>query len=127
LLALASYVIDGSDNHSHVEPMHPLTLAVLLLAITTVTALAADPQIALSIRDHQFVPSDVPMPADVKVELVIKNEQTTTAEFESTSLHREKIIPAGGQISVFVGPLSAGTYEFFDDFNRATRGRLIVK
>ena len=107
--------------------MRPLTLAILLLATTSLKALAADPQIALSIRDHQFVPSDVPTPADVKVELIIKNEQTTNAEFESTALHREKIIPAGGHISVFVGPLSAGTYEFFDDFNRATHGRLIVK
>jgi hypothetical protein len=109
------------------ELMRPFALAVLLLARTTAAALAADPQIALSIRDHQFVPSDVPTPAGVKVELIIKNEQTTTAEFESSALHREKIIPAGGQISVFVGPLSTGTYEFFDDFNRATRGRLIVK
>jgi hypothetical protein len=107
--------------------MRPLALAIPLLAATTVAALAADPQIALSIRDHEFVPSDVPAPAGVKVELIIKNEQTTNAEFESSALHREKIIPAGGQISVFVGPLAAGTYEFFDDFNRATRGRLIVK
>jgi len=107
--------------------MRPLALAVLLLAMTTLTALAADQQIAISIKDHQFVPSDVPVPADVKVELIIKNEQATNAEFESSALHREKIVPPGGQISVFVGPLSAGTYEFFDDFNRATRGRLTVK
>ena len=107
--------------------MRPLTLAVLLLATTTVTALAADPQIALSIRDHQFVPSDVPAPAGVKVELVIKNEQAVNAEFESTVLHREKIVSAGRQVSVFVGPLGPGTYEFFDDFHRATTGRLVVK
>ena len=107
--------------------MRPLALAVLLLAMTTLTALAADQQIAISIKDHQFVPSDVPAPAGVKVELIIKNEQTTNAEFESSALHREKIARPGGQISVFVGPLSAGTYEFFDDFNRATRGRLTVK
>jgi hypothetical protein len=42
-------------------------------------------------------------------------------------LHREKIVTAGGQISVFVGPLDPGTYEFFDDFNQAARGRLVVK
>src|SRR5262249_9427183 len=108
--------------------MRSLVLVVLLLGATTVTPLAADyPQIALSIRDHQFVPSDVPAPAGVKVELIIKNEQATTAEFESTALRREKVIPAGGEVSVFVGPLRAGTYEFFDDFNRAARGRLIVK
>ena len=68
-----------------------------------------------------------PVPAGVKVELIIKNEQAVNAEFESTVLHREKIIQAGGQISVFVGPLDPGTYEFFDDFNRATRGRLVAK
>jgi hypothetical protein len=108
--------------------MRSLVLVVLLLGATTVTTLAADyPQIALSIKDHQFVPSDVPAPGGVKVELIIKNEQATTAEFESTALRREKVIPAGGEVSVFVGPLRAGTYEFFDDFNPAARGRLIVK
>ena len=108
--------------------MRPLVLAVLLgLAATAIPALAADAQVQISIRDHRFVPSDVPAPAGVKVELIIKNEQAVNAEFESTVLHREKIVQAGGQISVFVGPLDPGTYEFFDDFNQATRGRLMVK
>jgi hypothetical protein len=107
--------------------MHRLVLAVLLVTITAMSALAADPQVTISIKDHQFVPSDVPTPVGVKVELIIKNEQAVNAEFESTVLHREKIVQAGGQISVFVGPLDPGTYEFFDDFNRAARGRLVVK
>ena len=66
-------------------------------------------------------------PAGVKVELVVKNEQAVNAEFESTVLHREKIVKAGGQISVFVGPLDPGSYEFFDDFHNATRGHLVAK
>ena len=103
------------------------TFLIALLVTLTAPALAADPQIAITIKDHQYVPSDVPVPAGVKVELVIKNDQTVNAEFESSVLHREKIVPAGAQISVFVGPLSPGTYEFFDDFNRATTGRLVVK
>jgi hypothetical protein len=108
--------------------MRPLVLAALLgLAATAIPALAADAQVQISIRDHKFVPSEVPVPAGMKVELIIKNEQAVNAEFESTVLHREKIVQAGGQISVFVGPLDPGTYEFFDDFNRATRGRLMVK
>ena len=81
----------------------------------------------ISIKDHQFVPSDVPVPAGIKVELIIKNEQAVSAEFESTTLHREKIVTAGGQISVFVGPLDPGSYEFFDDFHPETRGHLVVK
>ena len=107
--------------------MRSLALTILLLAAAAIPALAADAQVQISIRDHQFVPSDVPAPAGVKVELIVKNEQVANAEFESTVLHREKIVPAGGQISVFVGPLDPGTYEFFDDFNQATRGRLVVR
>jgi hypothetical protein len=126
-------------SHSHREVMLEMTtiinctiplmhrFAFLLLVATALPAFAADPQVMISIKDHKFVPGDVPTPAGVKVELVIKNGQSVNAEFESTVLHREKIVPAGGQISVFVGPLDPGTYEFFDDFNRATNGRLVVK
>jgi hypothetical protein len=103
------------------------TFFLTLLVTLAAPALAADPQIAISIKDHQYVPSDVPAPAGLKVELVIKTDQTVNAEFESSVLHREKIVPAGAQISVFVGPLTPGTYELFDDFNRATTGRLVVK
>lgn len=85
------------------------------------------PQIAIAIRDHQFVPAEVPVPAGVKVELQVHNEQKVPAEFESTSLHREKVVLPGTSGSVYVGPLSAGRYEFFDDFHPATRGVLVVK
>jgi hypothetical protein len=101
--------------------------ALLLLVATALPAFAADPQVMIWIKDHKFVPGDVPAPAGVKVELVIKNQQSVIAEFESTVLHREKIVSAGAQVSVFVGPLDPGTYEFFDDFNRATNGRPVVK
>ncbi|HYM74019.1 MAG TPA: cupredoxin domain-containing protein [Stellaceae bacterium] len=107
--------------------MRRFGFAAALSAVIAVPALAADPQVLISIKDHQFMPSDVPVPAGLKVELIVKNDQAVTAEFESTVLHREKIVQAGGRISVFVGPLDPGTYEFFDDFNRATRGRLVVK
>jgi hypothetical protein len=106
--------------------MRRFALAVLLLT-SAVPAFTADAQVLISVKDHQFVPSDVPTPGGVKVELIIKNEQTANVEVESTALHREKIVPAGGQISVFAGPLDPGTYDFFDDFNRATSGRLVVK
>jgi hypothetical protein len=107
--------------------MRRFALAALLLGVTALPGVAADTQVSISIKDHQFVPSDVPAPAGIRVELILKNDQAVNAEFESTALHREKIVSAGGQISIFVGPLDPGAYEFFDDFNRATRGRLVVK
>jgi len=82
---------------------------------------------AIALRDHQFVPAEVPVPAGVKVELVVTNQQNVPAEFESTSLHREKVVAPGATVSVYVGPLAPGRYEFFDDFNAATRGFLTAR
>lgn len=103
------------------------TLALAILLLSTVPALADDPRIAITLRDHQFVPAEVAVPAGVKVELIVKNEQATPAEFESTSLHREKVVTPSGTISVFVGPLQPGRYEFFDDFHPASRGFLVAQ
>ena len=99
-------------------------LALLLFATS---ALAEDQKVTIAVRDHQFVPAEVPVSAGVKVELIIRNEQKTPAEFESTSLHREKVIAPGTTVSVFVGPLRPGRYDFFDDFNPATRGSLVAQ
>ncbi len=98
-----------------------------LLLMFAVPAFAQEPKVTIAIRDHQFVPSEVPVPAGVKVEVIIRNEQTTPAEFESKPLHREKVVPAGASASVFVGPLNPGRYEFFDDFHPATRGVIVVQ
>src|ERR1051326_1914549 len=102
--------------------MRPL-LALLLLIAVALPALADDPApppVARAIRDRQFVPREITIPAGKKVELKVRNEQAVPAEFESTSLHRERVVPAGGTVSVFIGPLSAGRYEFFDDFHPET-------
>src|SRR5437588_9079540 len=85
-------------------------------------AFAADPTATITIRDHQFVPAELVVPAGVKIELIIRNDQTVPTEFESTALHREKVVAPGATASIFVGPLRPGRYEFFDDFHPATRG-----
>ena len=108
-------------------------IAALLVALAAVVValagpvLAQEPTVTIAIKDHQFVPNEVPIPAGVRVELTIRNQQATPAEFESASLHREKVVPPGGSASVFVGPLQPGRYEFFDDFHPASRGFLVVR
>jgi plastocyanin len=106
----------------------PKIVAVLFLLVAcAVPAYAQMPSVPLVLRDHQFVPAEVPVPAGAKVELLVRNEQAMPAEFESSSLHREKIVTPGASISVYVGPLDPGRYEFFDDFHPSTRGFLVVK
>jgi plastocyanin len=90
-------------------------------------ALADDPSVSIVLKNNQFVPSEVQIPAGVKVKLVVRNDNATPSEFESTEFHREKIVSPGQEITVFVGPLDPGSYEFFDDFHPETRGHLVVK
>jgi hypothetical protein len=82
----------------------------------------------LTIENHRFEPTQLEIPANTKVQLVVKNADPTPEEFESTELRREKVIPGGQEGTIYVGPLAPGTYEFFGDFNPQTaRGHLIVK
>jgi len=91
-------------------------------------ARADDPVFDLSIRDHRFEPAELQIPAGTKVKLLIKNLDPTPEEFESTELHREKVVPPGQEVTVFIGPLEPGTYPFFGDFNPKTaQGKIIAK
>jgi plastocyanin len=111
-----------------VVSMRRLVPVIALLAFGFVgPALADGPTFTITLKNHQFVPSEVQIPAGVKVKLVVRNENPTTSEFESNQFHREKIVTPGHEITVFVGPLDPGSYEFFDDFNQQTRGHLVVK
>ena len=99
----------------------------LLLALGS-QAGAAEPEIRLVLKDHRFNPSEVTAPAGQKLRLVIENQDATPEEFESYALNREKIVPGGGKIVVYVGPLKPGRYEFFGEFNAKTaRGWLVVQ
>jgi len=90
-------------------------------------ALAADDPV-LIIRDHKYEPEELTIPANTKVRLIVKNMDSTPEEFESFDLNREKVVAAGGQIEVFVGPLDPGRYEFFGDFHQDTaRGHLVAQ
>ncbi len=82
----------------------------------------------LNIKDHKFAPAEITIPADTKVKLLIKNLDATPEEFESYEMHREKIIRGNSQAVIFIGPLKAGSYPFFGEFNpKSAQGRIIVK
>ncbi len=101
-----------------------------LLAVLTLLpfAAAADtPEYTLSIRNHRYVPSELTIPANTKVKLLVVNEDATPEEFESHELNREKIVTGKATITVYVGPLKPGRYPFFGDFHQDTaQGALIA-
>ena len=112
--------------------MKQITIWRLLLACVLVLGAASlyaeEPEFRLVIRDHKFEPTELTIPAGKKVKLIIENMDATAEEFESHELNREKVVPAKGQVTVFVGPLKPGRYPFFGDFNKDTaKGVLIVQ
>ena len=102
-----------------------LVAAMLLAAPLPVRA--QTPAFSIAIRDKEFAPSELSVPAGQKIELHVTNERAAASEFESAELRREKIVPPGQAVTVYVGPLRPGSYEFFDDFNPQTRGHLIAR
>jgi hypothetical protein len=101
---------------------------VLASTLGAAAALADDESYALTIKGHTFEPLEVTIPAGKKITLTVKNLNTTPSEFESSDLNREKVVTGGGTITVFIGPLRPGSYEFFDDFNIDTpHGHIVAK
>ena len=102
-----------------------LTLSAALLSLPA-TARAGD--YVLTLRNHQFSPVELVLPANQKIKLIVKNQDATPAEFESADLNREKVVDANGEITIFLGPLDPGVYKYFDDFHRDTAsGTIRVK
>ena len=103
-------------------------LGGLLLALGSLSPAFAAEEYAITIKDHQFEPAEVVIPAGTKVKLRVHNQDATPEEFESYELHREKIIAGGASAVIFVGPLEPGTYPFFGEFHPDTaQGRLRVE
>jgi len=99
----------------------------LLAVILAGGAHAADaPEITLSIKNHRFEPAELKVPAGERIKLVVHNQDGTPEEFESHSLNREKVIPAGAKATIYIGPLRAGRYEFFGDFNQKTAQGVVI-
>ena len=103
-----------------------LSGAIVCTFILFSTPALADDYV-LTLKDHQFTPQVLELPANQKIKLIVKNQQTTPAEFESAELNREKVVEANGEITVNLGPLDTGTYKYFDDFHHETTGTITVK
>lgn len=107
--------------------MKSITLAAFALLCGASAARAQDASALITIQNHKFSPSTISVKAGVKVSLLVTNAGSEPAEFESAELNREKVIPPGKTVTIYVGPLAPGTYPFFDDFDQANSGQIIAK
>jgi plastocyanin len=96
------------------------------LALSCGAARAADMEVPLVIKNHRFEPAELTVPVGQRVKLIVHNQDSTPEEFESHLLNREKVIPAGAKATIFIGPLKAGRYEFFGEYNEATAKGVVI-
>lgn len=102
-------------------------LAAVMAGIFAMPALADEASPLLVIHNKQFEPKELPFPAGVKLKLVVRNLDAVPIEFESYDLSREVVVPEHGEVTVYVGPLEPGSYQFFNDFDHAMQGLIVVK
>ena len=107
-----------------------ITRAVLPLLFGLCAALgpaqAAELQVMLIIKNHRFEPAELKVPAGQRIKLVVHNQDSTPEEFESHSLNREKVVPGGAKVTIYIGPLKPGRYEFVGEYNEATAKGAVV-
>ena len=109
--------------------MIPRLLApALLCLLLAAPARAADDEFKLVIENHRFEPAELVVPAGRKVKLVVENRDATPEEFDSHALNREKVIAGKATVTIFIGPLKPGSYEYVGEYNEKTaKGTIIAK
>lgn len=98
----------------------------LALACQTASVQAADAEATLRIRQNRFEPAELKVPAGVRVKLTVINEDATAEEFESHALNREKVVPANGRATVYIGPLKPGRYPFYGEYHESTAQGVVI-
>jgi hypothetical protein len=105
--------------------------AVLLFAPIVVAGPAhaqATIEVQLSYKDKTFDPPEIGAPPNTPIVIKFRNLDRDAMEFESDTLHIEKVVAAGKEATFKIRAQKPGRYEFFDEYNEKTaRGALVVK
>ena len=89
--------------------------------------LAADePVFQIEMKDGVITPSRIEVPAKTRFKIIVKNTGKMPAEFESTELRKELVVPAGSEAPMIIRTLDAGEYKFFDDFQPSAPPALLI-
>ena len=112
----------------------PVRLAVLAVAAILSRAAAADGvsptnpagQVEVVLKDHRFTPAEIHVKAGQRSQLLVKNQDATADEFDSTALKVEKVIGGGMEGVVRLRGLDPGRYPFTGEFHSETAQGVVV-
>jgi hypothetical protein len=112
----------------HLAPRRGIAIAVLLVGVCCGgAAMADDPApINVTIKDHRFAPAEIHVPVGKRTVLIVRNEDTTPEEFDSTALQIEKVIVGGTYATIRLHPLGPGRYPFMGEFHPDTAQGAVI-
>ena len=100
--------------------------AALLVVVPAARAQQAK-EITITYRNKHFQPAEVSAPGNTPLTLRVKNADADAMEFESETLHIEKVVDGKSEATISLQPLKPGKYGFFDDMHAASEFNLNVK
>jgi len=100
------------------SPVWKLSFITLFVLMLAVPAKGEDSAPEIRFENHHFTPQTLTVPAGHSFSLRVTNASADTIEFESFTLHREKVIEPGQTITVHLPSLNPGAYDFYDDFHQ---------
>jgi hypothetical protein len=103
-----------------------LILAALCLCDPSPGGAGDEPVFQIEMNDGVITPSRIEVPAKTRFKIIVKNTGKMPAEFESTELRKEVVVPAGAEAPLIIRTLDAGEYKFFDDFQPGAPPALLV-
>jgi plastocyanin len=104
-----------------------VALIIVLLSGLSGTAIADDAaQVDLTIKDHHFTPAEIHVPAGKPTVLVVRNEDATAEEFDSSALKVEKVIAGGTHATIRLRPLGPGRYPFMGEYHEETAKGVVI-
>ena len=92
-----------------------------------VLSLAQTQPNTIVIKDHQFDPAQLIIPAGQKLQITVDNQDPSAEEFESFDLDREQVVDGNKKIIVYIGPLKPGTYKYWADYHQSSKGVIVAQ
>jgi hypothetical protein len=78
------------------------------------------------LRDHRFSPAEIHVKANAPAQILLTNADSTAEEFDSSSLHVEKVVAGGSKGIVRLAPLPPGRYPFMGEYHADTAQGVVV-
>ena len=99
----------------------------IFVATAMNTALAQDAaSVPVTLKGHRFTPAAIHVKANTPSQIILTNADPAAEEFDSDSLHVEKVV-AGGAIGVVrLRPLAPGRYPFMGEYHSGTAQGVVI-